>query len=140
MGDQPDFAALARQYLDLWEDQLTAMAADPDLAEQSARFFEAMTQLGQDVNPIMTKNLAEFLQSAQTGNTHAPDRPGTATAGTEAPATASGDGDERLDQLARRLALVEERLGRLEAGSGKKPRKPASRTGKKPARRQPRSD
>jgi hypothetical protein len=130
MGDQPDFAALARQYLDLWEDQLTAIAADPDLAEQSARFFEAMTQLGKDANPMLSTNLAEFLQRAQTGNANAkntstPDRTQTAAA-------TSGDRDDRLDQLTRRLAAVEERLDQLEPG-GQKPRdRITSRTRKKP--------
>ena len=58
MIDQPDFAALARQYLDLWEDQLSAMAADPDLAEQTARFFDTMTQLGAIPHPMGASGLA----------------------------------------------------------------------------------
>jgi len=89
MAEQPDFAALARQYLDLWEDQLTLMAADPDLAEQSARFFDAMTQLGKDVNPMLSANLAEFLQQTQTGkaNETDPTTPGTDRAKTRAAAS-----------------------------------------------------
>lgn len=131
MGDQPDFAALARQYLDLWEDQLTAMAADPDLAEQSARFFEAMTQLGKDANPMLSANLAEFLQRAQTGNANAKNSSTPTPDGTETAAAASGDRDDRLDQLTRRLAAVEKRLDQLEP-RGQKPRGRATgRTRKK---------
>src|SRR5690242_10668845 len=37
MAEPPDLASLAKRYLDLWQEQLTAMAADPDLAESLAR-------------------------------------------------------------------------------------------------------
>lgn len=131
MGDQPDFAALARQYLDLWEDQLTTMAADPDLAEQTARFFDAMTQLGNNVNPILSANLADFMQPAQPGNANE-QNPSTSTPdGAKASAAAPDDRDKRMDQLARRLATIEERLGQLEAGSAKPRGRAQSRTGKK---------
>lgn len=125
MDKEPDFAALARQYLDLWEDQLTAMAADPDLAEQSARFFEAMTQLGKDVNPALTANLAEFLKTAQPGARHDSTAAEPAAHGTEAAAAASGNRDERVDQLTRRIAALEKRLDGLEPGGGR-PRKSSS--------------
>lgn len=137
MGDQPDFAALARQYLDLWEDQLTVMAADPDLAEQSARFFDAMTQLGKDVNPMLSANLAEFLQRAQTGNTNEANPKTSSTDRAKTPAAAPNDRDERMDQLARRLATVEERLEQLESGSAKPRGRTKSRAGKKPTKGKP---
>lgn len=120
MNDQPDFAKLARQYLDLWESQLTAMSADPDLAEQSARFFEAMTQLGKDVNPMLTANFAEFLDRAQMGTRNAPDPTSSAPDRAAPPPAASGDRDKWMDQLSRRLAALEERLDKLEAGGRKK--------------------
>lgn len=140
MGDQPDFAALARQYLDLWEDQLTAMAADPDLSEQSARFFEAMTRLGKDANPMLSANLAEFLQRAQTGNANAQNTSAPTPDRTETATPAPGDRDDRLDQLARRLAAVEERLNRLES-AGRKPRgRTTGGTRKKPAGKRTKQD
>ena len=115
MNDQSDFAKLARQYLDLWEGQLTAISADPDLAEQSARFFGAMTQLGKDMNPLLNANFVDFLDRAQMGTRNASDPTPPATDRTApAPAT-SGDRDEWMDQLSRRLAALEERLNKLEA-------------------------
>ena len=137
MAEQPDFAALARQYLDLWEDQLTLMAADPDLAEQSARFFDAMTQLGKDVNPMLSANLAEFLQQTQTGKANETDPTTSGTDRAKTPAAASDDRDKRMDQLTRRLDAVEKRLEQLEAGSPKTRGRSQSRAGKKPTKDKP---
>jgi hypothetical protein len=122
MSDEPNFADLARQYLDLWEDQLTAMAADPDIAKQSAQFFEAMTHFGKVANPLLAANFTEFVQRTQTGNRNDANAP--SADGTTAPAPASGDSDERMDQLAQRLADIERRLGELETGAGRKGSKP----------------
>lgn len=38
----PDLNELARRLLDLWQDQLTAIAANPDLAAQAVRLMAAM--------------------------------------------------------------------------------------------------
>ena len=46
MAESPDLAALARRYVDLWQDQLTAMAADPALAESTARLLAALVPAG----------------------------------------------------------------------------------------------
>jgi hypothetical protein len=46
MAESPDLAALARRYVDLWQDQLTAMAADPALAESTARLLAALVPVG----------------------------------------------------------------------------------------------
>jgi hypothetical protein len=135
MTDQPDFAALARQYLDLWEDQLTAMAADPDLAKQTARFFDTMTQLGGTSNPVGAPGLAT-LMAQMSGDARATmdqsdgpkDQP-TTKAGAASPAAAPDDRDQQLVELTRRLADVEERLHQLEAGGGSARRT----TAKKPA-------
>ena len=66
---------LARRLLDLWQDQLTAVAANPDLATQAARLMAAMplpgmwlSHLGQMGSPIpgqemdMTKIWAKMAQ------------------------------------------------------------------------------
>ncbi|MDE0779574.1 MAG: hypothetical protein OSB67_02365 [Alphaproteobacteria bacterium] len=137
MNDQPDFAALARQYLDLWEGQLTAMSSAPGLAEQSACFFDAMNQLGKDANPILTANLAEFLKRTQMGTQNEPDS--TTSAEDRAPASpsASDDRDEWMDQLSGRLAALEERFDQLESGSGKKGGGTASRPRAKPSNTRP---
>jgi hypothetical protein len=132
MADTPDFAALAREYLDLWEDQLAAMAADPTLARQSARFFETMggaeAAANPMANPMATAQMAAMAQQFMTlaglaagGNTS--DGPTTSTPPNPAPgaapaAAASGDGAQQLAELTGRLAALEERLDRLEAGGG----------------------
>ncbi|MEK9901184.1 MAG: hypothetical protein VW516_10600 [Rhodospirillaceae bacterium] len=146
MTDQPDFAALARQYLDLWEDQLTAMAANPELAEQTARFFDTMQQLGATANPMAAPGLAA-LMAQMTGQASAPANPTTdqtdgpsdrtaAPAGTAPAAAAHPDRDQQLVELARRLADAEARLDRLESGD-----RPASgKTAKKAAARKPKRD
>jgi hypothetical protein len=39
--DSPEFDRLARRYLDLWQSQLSGLAADQALTEQIARLFAA---------------------------------------------------------------------------------------------------
>jgi len=46
MAEAPDLASLAKRYLDLWQDHLIAMAADPDFAENLARLFAALKPPG----------------------------------------------------------------------------------------------
>ena len=41
MADPPDLSALAKRYVDLWQDQLIALAAHPELAEGLARVLAA---------------------------------------------------------------------------------------------------
>lgn len=43
MSDPPDLDDLARCYLDLWQDQLSALADDDEVAEVMARTLELMT-------------------------------------------------------------------------------------------------
>ena len=134
MTDTPDFAALAREYLDLWEDQLAAMAADPTLAEQSARFFETMGQAEAAANPLATAQMAAMAQQfmtlaglaaggkADNDDATGGDATGVSTkrrpAGSAPAAAAPGDSAQQLAQLTSRLAALEERLDRLEAGGG----------------------
>lgn len=124
MTDQPDFTALARQYLDLWEDQLAAMAADPDLAEQTSRFFETMKQLGGISNPMGAPGLAALMAQmsgttpATTDQADGAKNPRTPEAGASPAAAAPDDRNQQLVELARRLDDVEERLYRLETGGG----------------------
>ena len=135
MTNQPDFTALARQYLDLWEDQLAAMAADPDLAEQTSRFFETMKQLGGISNPMGAPGLAALMaqmsgnRNATTDNADGAKDTRASEAGAAPAAAAPDDRDQQLVELARRLADAEERLHRLEAGGGGTRRA----TAKKPA-------
>jgi hypothetical protein len=100
MAAPPDLASLAKRYVDLWQDQLIAMAADPDLAGVFARVVGELTPLARPPG------------SADGGGTSRP-------AGAAAAAAASRDRSDDLDQLARRVAALEERLAALEAGAGR---------------------
>ena len=129
-----DIVAAMTDTPDLWEEQLAAMAADPTLAEQSARFFQTMGQAEAATNPMATAQMAAMAQQFMTlaglaaggtaGNDDttggdAADVPTTKTAAGPAPAAAApGDSAQQLAQLTSRLAALEERLDRLEAGSG----------------------
>jgi hypothetical protein len=100
MAEPPDLAALARRYVDLWQDQLTAMAADPALAESTARLLAALVPAGWPPQPRSQDDDAGISSA-----------PRSATAG-----AASGQRDRRLDEFAGRLAAIEKRLAALEAG------------------------
>src|SRR2546430_16404769 len=114
-SEPPNLEALARRYLDLWQDQATALAGDAELARQVGRWL-SMMQAG------MAHGFQTFNAPAAGARTR-----GTGPApGAAAPAAASGGRDHGLDQLARRLAAAERRLDRLEGrakGGGAKPRR-----------------
>ena len=42
MSQPPDIEALARRYLDLWQDQASALAGDAELARQLGRWLTLM--------------------------------------------------------------------------------------------------
>lgn len=48
MSDGTDLEALARRYLDLWQDQMTAMASDPEFAEALERLLAVAGMPGSD--------------------------------------------------------------------------------------------
>jgi hypothetical protein len=114
MADPPDLSALAKRYVDLWQDQLIALAAHPELAEGLARMLAAF--------PFPSVTWPPAAGTAPSHNGHA----SSAAPRTAPAAAAPGGGDQQLRQLARRLAALEERLSRLEtgaAGSGQRARK-----------------
>src|ERR1700761_9490556 len=114
MADSPDLAALARRYVDLWQDQLTAMAADPALAESTARLLAALVPAGWPPQPHAQDDDAG---SFSTGRAR-PKKPtpATAEAGAAAAGAAPDERDRRLAELTRRVGALEKRLATLEAG------------------------
>src|SRR5881396_3362600 len=93
-----DFDRLARRYLDLWQNQLSGLAADQALTEQVARLFAAANA-----------QIASVLQTAQ-GAPHATPASGPASA-----AAAPQHRADDLGELRKRLAALEARLAELES-------------------------
>ena len=92
-----DFDRLARRYLDLWQSQLSGLAADPSLTEQIARLFAAANA-----------QVASAIQAAQ-GAAHARSETGTPTA-----AASPQHSADDLGELRKRVAALEERIAELE--------------------------
>lgn len=112
MTDAPDIEALARRYLDLWQDQMAAYAADPALVETMARSM-AMMQAGAAgwLFNQMTAGSSNGRQDDQRGN-----RTGAGgAAGAASAAAAPSEPDLDAGQLARRVALLERRVAELES-------------------------
>src|SRR5689334_19246817 len=116
MAEPPDLETLARRYLDLWQEQVAAMAADPEMSEFMGRLMQAMTA-GPGASMMMPWGFPANQESD--GN-----RPfsSAAPAGGAAPArAASDDGDRDVGELRERLAALEAQLARLEADAGADP-------------------
>lgn len=98
-----EFDQMARRYLDLWQNQLAGLAADPALTEQIARLFAAANA-----------QVASALQAAQSG-AHAAASPSSVATGTAPAAPASRHGADELGELRERMAALEARIAGLEA-------------------------
>tara|TARA_R110002124_G_scaffold80789_1_gene213631 strand:+ start:51705 stop:52250 length:546 start_codon:yes stop_codon:yes gene_type:complete len=133
MADQPDLDQLAKQYLDLWQDHMQSMAADPKVTETmsqmtqmmtgSATAFAALAQ--QAINAGKQPPTPSTSGPSTEPPTHEPsdDGPGATTPapdgpGTPAPGAAHGGADLDMAELARRLDGIERRLAALESGTG----------------------
>jgi hypothetical protein len=145
--DSAELEALAARYLDLWQDQVSAMAADSDLAAAFQSLFGPSgwaAMAGASPLAAWQAMMAQFTNVAQTAagtpaerTSHDPARgqrrgANGPTAGASAAAAAPDGGDAGLDELARRLAALEARLAALEGGE--RPAKPRRNGGKSPAK------
>jgi hypothetical protein len=124
MPEPPDLETLARRYLDLWQDQVSALAADPEFTETLGRLLQVSAALGPAGWMSLWTAAAAGLQPQKGQNPHAarPFTTGNAaparaaeTAGPAPAAASPGDGNADLAELRRRLAVLEERLGRVAA-------------------------
>ena len=138
---------LARRYVDLWQDQMTALAADPEFAESLQKVMAAMgvaasglpamwsawptamSTLMSAAQPGMTKPQGQETDEEPAGGKHNGSGPGTPKAGAgkegtsetgaEAAAAASHGGRPDLGVLEERLAALEQRVRSLEGGTGR---------------------
>lgn len=99
MAEPADIESLARRFLDLWQEQLAAVAADPEFANSADRILKAL-----DPGEM------ERAAGDRTGTSNDAPRPSAA-------GTASGNGDDVLRRIERRLAALEKRLDALETGT-----------------------
>lgn len=148
MSDKPDLEKLARRYVDLWQEQLGALAKDPDMAEAMARTIELMNSgasafaseagkamrsagqpFSQDPAPDVptADDPAERQPNSEPEN--GPDRRTNDAHGAATAAAASGAGDLGSDDVANRLAALERRIAKLEAGAKRRSGKPAGGSG-----------
>src|SRR5262245_55909636 len=121
MAEPPDLDTLARRYLDLWQEQVAAMAADPEMSDLMGRLLQAMTA-GPGAAMMPWGFPANQESDGNRPFSSAPPKAGPA------PARAASDhGDRDVADLRERLAALEQQLGRLEAdaGSGDVAPKPA---------------
>jgi hypothetical protein len=116
MSEPPEIEKLAEQFFALWQQQLAAVAADDTLAETTMR-LAGMFSAG----AAAMGNVAEYARkSGGIGPDDQPADSGKSGAGAARPAAgdaASLDHGGELDELRRRVADLEERLARLEAGT-----------------------
>lgn len=136
MAEPPEFEDLARRYLDLWQEQWSAMAADPEAAQAMARLYGMMGQQMAAAAPMaeaFLSALPALLGPFATVGQHAHDAAKPAAAanpessvGTAPAGTAPGGGAGDVAELAERVAALEKRLAKLEA---KRPaRRPAAKS------------
>jgi hypothetical protein len=122
-AEPPNLDELARRYLDLWQDQVAAMSADPDVSRTMGRYAQLWATLGPaglagiwaaaaeglkgggpGANVFADGPFAEFFKHAA-GPAAAAAAHGTAPAG-----AARGDRGDDMAELRRRLAVLEEKL------------------------------
>ena len=135
MSEPTDLDALAKRYLDLWQDQLGGIAKDEKASEIMAQTMELMNA-GAATFAAMT-TAARGQENGEdhdnaTGKRPGSQRPATRSRGgpPDGPPSAAashGGSEPDLAEFARRLERLEERLTALEAGSKKSRRKPAKK-------------
>mgnify|MGYP003111028385 CR=1 FL=1 len=145
MADQPDLDNLAKQYLDLWQDHLQSMAADPQVTETMSQMTQMMTGSATAFAALAQQALNAGKQAPgptapgpstepthdQTDDGRAPAGPPPGGPGAPTAGAAHGDSDIDMAELARRLDGIERRLAALEAGPGG----PRKKSGKSPSKR-----
>ena len=126
----PDFAALAAEACDLWQEQLSAVADNGVARAELMRLLEPSRRLFADWAAMM--QTSAHGDSPFTGGRGAQAARSTATASRAAPpGAASDDGALRLAQLTHHVAELERRLVRLESGAGGKVAKDQKRAKRK---------
>jgi hypothetical protein len=115
MSEPPDLDALAKQYLNLWQQQLGGISKDQQTAEIMAQTMELMNAGASAFATMATQNQGYADADASSS-------PSTAASG-----ASPGASDLDVAELARRIARLEKRLDSLETGVKKSRRKTAKK-------------
>jgi hypothetical protein len=117
-GQSPDLAALARDWVTLWQSELAAIAADREAQES----WQAILALWAGAAGALLAAAPRAHQAAAPATTAAPHESTTgrtsavAPSGAAAVAAAPDPRDAEIDRLARQVAELESRLVDLEHG------------------------
>lgn len=126
MTETPDLEELARQYLDLWQEQLSDFGADAEMAEAIAKSIELMNGSAAAFATMMAQTASNNARD----NHHDEGSPGAIikTTGATPAGSASGHSDDVLDQLSERITQLERRIAELEPASGKRGKRAKKKT------------
>ncbi|MBL6932765.1 MAG: hypothetical protein ISR45_07435 [Rhodospirillales bacterium] len=116
MTEKHDLDELARQYLDLWQEHLSDMAGDGEMAEAVAKSIELMNGSAAAFARMMTDTASK--EPRDSNNDDGLSSAITQSSGTTAPGPPSGNPDDVLDQFSRRIAQLEQRIAKLESAAG----------------------
>ncbi|NQV44879.1 MAG: hypothetical protein HQ501_08250 [Rhodospirillales bacterium] len=117
---QPDISALARQYVDLWQQQLSGAASDEALAGVMAQTVQLMNA---GATAMASYATSQALQASPAKNDYRGNDGGNndvGDTGTTPVAASSGVDDSVVDELHRRIEQLEKRIAALETGTGGK--------------------
>jgi len=143
MPETPDLKALAERYLDLWEEQFAAAAADPALAAAMAawlgpwRALAAETAKGGAAPSSDARRKTDERSARQSEKSHGGAR---AQAGAAPAAAAPGDGGSGLERILEQLQRIERRLDALEQQRGGERKHAGKGSGARAGARKGRSD
>ncbi|HYZ20629.1 MAG TPA: hypothetical protein VE690_00600 [Rhodopila sp.] len=119
----PDVSQVARDWITLWQSEMSAMAADPEIRES----WQAMMAIWAGAMSALVSGLPRQAHDR-------PDRPSRPADATRpaAAAAAPDPRDAEIDRLARHVAALERRLAELERGDSKVDpgRRPRRKTGR----------
>jgi hypothetical protein len=126
--EMPDLGKLAQDWITLWQSELSAMAADPEIHES----WQTMIALWAGTMAAMLRGLPRDTGASPRERARA--RSGSADAPGAAPVAAAPDArDAEIERLARHVTALERRLAELERG-GNPAVNPKRRPGRKPRR------
>lgn len=114
-GEPPDLNALARDYLDLWQQQLAATADDDTLSKTMADAVRLMSAGAAQMATQTQAQMAAMQKAMQEAETTDGTHPTTDLASRASPArTTHRDDDGIFDEFTRRIDALEERIRILE--------------------------